>query len=1027
MYLSGNDAPAQPHQRPAARTRANRLALTAAPYLAAFAVPFCVLLAAFAMRGIWPFGDVSVMLYDMPVQYAEYFGWLIQVLHGQGNLLYSNAAGLGGGMFSLFTYYLSSPFNLIAFFFTPETVPQLFSVLYLLKIPACAVCCLVLLRGRLLAADAESWREARIAAASAPAGRQALLVLLACAYALTSYVLGYASNIMWLDGVIMAPLAALGTYRLVQRRACGGLFAACACAIVFNWYTGYMVCLLCVLWFFYELARDRSLRGRRLRRCWRFAATMALAVGAGMVVLIPTALSLLGGKGTHAGLASLACNTGLARNPLAVADLFCIGTLPGITTQANLPALTISALALVGVGMFLANGAVGRRERIAGAAFALVMATSLVFTPVATIWSGFVPESSYTNRNGFAILLVMTVLAAEGLSALSQLDARPRRRCALVGGGATLVSVAGSAAWLYMAKGSLPQAPELVALECGLLAAFTLLVAGIAGTRGAGAAADGKGSQHAEANETAGLDHARTGETGQAEPMADAEHAGSDAERGTASPCPARTGLPLHGPQPILRAALCVALACVFVGEQVFSAQAQLSRCRYTVSGYTDTLTELEAFYNQLEGATAGNEPVSSSEGDSGSDEGKMSGVSGVSSAVAGDADRVSAFTRVGNAAPYWGGSKANGPDNMALVLGVSTFDHYSSTQEYRIQQLLHDLGYSKVTPFGTYYMSSNVIADALLGVTDIVDDQPPAATEPEGAVLRGTWRAYRNELALPLGWGTTGSAHVDWQEGRPLDNQDAMLADAAGNNASALSAVDVQECDGDQDARTFTLTPSADGPVYLYTPTTFVNDLYYEGGVVCELWADGSLVQTIGGRGSCNQVYLGWGRAGQSTQVTIKPLAEQPYELRFEDGTVTDAQSAFWNVPAAELVQAGTVDLQTLQDQLSRIDSAGFELTAYENGRIAATFNAAQDETLVISQPYEDGWTATVNGQPVEVQAAYDGLMGIPVQAGDNVVELHHLTPGLIPGAVVSIASVTLFAVWRIAVRRRSMLRDGE
>ena len=936
MYISGNDASAQPHQRPAARTRASRFARTAAPYLAAFAIPFCVLLAAFAMRGIYPFGDVSVMLYDMPVQYAEYFGWLIQVLHGQGNLLYSNAAGLGGGMFSLFTYYLSSPFNLIALFFTPETVPQLFSVLYLVKIPACAVCCLVLLRGRLLAADAESWREARTTAANAPAGRQALLVLLACAYALTSYVLGYASNIMWLDGVIMAPLAALGAYRLVQRRACGGLFAACACAIVFNWYTGYMVCLLCVLWFFYELARNRSLRGRRLRRCWRFTATMALAVGAGMVVLIPTALALLGGKGTHAGLASLACNTGLARNPLAVADLFCIGTLPGITTQANLPALTISALVLVGVGMFLANGAVGRRERIAGAAFALVMATSLVFTPVATIWSGFVPESSYTNRNGFAILLVMTALAAEGLLALSRLDARPRRRCALVGGGAALVSVAGSAAWLYMAKGSLPQAPELVALECGLLAAFALLVAGAAGTRGVAT-------------------------------------------------------------RPALRTALCVALVCVFACEQVLSAQAQLSRCRYTVSGYTDTLTELEAFYSQLDGATADN------------------------------ADGSFAFARVGNAAPYWGGSKANGPDNMALVLGVSTFDHYSSTQEYRIQQLLHDLGYSKVTPFGTYYMSSNVIADALLGVTDIVDDQPPAATEPEGAVLRGTWRAYRNELALPLGWGATGSANVDWQEGRPLDNQDAMLADAAGNDASALSAVDVQECDGDQDARTFTLTPSTDGPVYLYTPTAFVNDLYYEGGVVCELRVDGSLVQTIGGRGSCNQVYLGWGRAGQSTQVTIKPLAEQPYELRFEDGTVTNAQSAFWDVPAVELVQAGTVDLQTLQDQLSRIDSAGFALTAYENGRIAATFNAAQDETLVISQPYEDGWTATVNGKPVEVQAAYDGLMGIPVQTGDNVVELRYLTPGLIPGMVVGIASVTLFAVWRIAARRRSMLRDGE
>ena len=54
MYISGNDAPAQPHQRPTARTHASRFARTAAPYLAAFAIPFCVLLAAFAMRGIYP-------------------------------------------------------------------------------------------------------------------------------------------------------------------------------------------------------------------------------------------------------------------------------------------------------------------------------------------------------------------------------------------------------------------------------------------------------------------------------------------------------------------------------------------------------------------------------------------------------------------------------------------------------------------------------------------------------------------------------------------------------------------------------------------------------------------------------------------------------------------------------------------------------------------------------------------------------------------------------------------------------------
>ena len=958
-------------RRPAPRAWAS----PAICYASALAIPFAILLATFALLGIYPFGDVSVMVHDMPVQYADYFGWLIQVMHGEGNLLYSNAAGLGGGMFSLFTYYLSSPFNLLAWFFTPETVPQLLSWLTLLKIPACAAACLGFLRGRFLAPEAATWREARALAAAAPATSQGALVLLSCAYALSSYVLGYASNIMWLDGVIMAPCALLGVWRLVQRRSCAGLLAAAAGAIWFNWYTGYMVCLLCVLYFLYELARRTLLHGRRLRTCGRFAATMALAVGAGMVALLPTALSLLGGKGAHAGLASLAFETGLARNPLAVPDLFCIGTTPGITTQANRPAVVISAFALVGAGTFFANKAITGRDHVAGGVFAGFMLASLVLPPLTTIWAGFVPESSYTNRNGFAILLVLVMLAAESLLALRRMPARTAGVRAAIGGGIVLAAFAVSAAFLRFVKHALPQKDELVLLECILLAGFTVLIAALALV---GKAAEGAWRVHV-----------------------------SPAKRTAA--------------RKAATCALCALLVAAFVGEQTYDAQAQLRKCIYTVSGYTEDLTSLEDTYATLSAGQDG-------------------------------------FARVGNTSAYWcnggcGGGKDNGPDNMALMLAYSTFDHYSSTQESRIQELLRNLGYSKVTPFGTYYMSPNTVADALLGVTNIIDDgQPAAAQADDSAVPRESWRAWRNELALPLGWGTTGTTQVTWDDD-PFANQASMLADAAGLDESAaeglFTAPDVRDADGtetgganaaadgnadasssagaDADAsRQFAITARTDGPLLLFFPTLYLDDIYYEGGIACSLSVDGADVQTIGRRGSCNIVYIGTVSAGQTVTVKLTP-ANAAQVAYHDDGSTTTVDEALYQPSAEEVVKAQVLDLDYLQSQLSRVDSAGSALTAYENGRIAATFAAAQDETLVINQPYEDGWTATVNGQPVELQAAYDGLMGIPVQTGDNVIELRYFTPGLVPGTVVGIASVTLFAIWRIAAHRRSMLHDGE
>ncbi len=933
MPCASND-PRKPHP----------LANAALCYLAAFAFPFAVLLAVFATYGICPFGDLSVMLYDMPVQYANYFGWLIEVLHGDANLFYSDAAGLGGGTFSLFTYYLSSPFNLIAFFFTPESVPLLFSVLYLLKIPTCALACLVFLRGRLLAPEAGSFAEARRAAAVAPVQAHISLVLVACAYALSSYVIGYATNIMWLDGVYMLPLAALGTWRLVQRRKCAGLFGAAGVSILFNWYTGYMVCLFCVLYFFYELARRESLSGKRLRTCVRFAVTLALAVGAGIVVLLPTALSLLGGKGEGAGLSNLFVSDAIARSPLYVANLFGIGVTPGIITSVNRPALVISTLALVGFGFFFANPAITRRSRLCAGVLAAAMLASVVVIPLNTVWSGFVAESSYTNRNGFVILFVICALAAEGLLKLPQ--APHPVKSALASGFAITALYLLSAVYWRLTKGSWMPSAELVGLETFLLVALTVLGATI--------------SRALSGRERKGASERATGLLG--------------------------------------TKALCIAGAfavIVFAAEQVRATELQLANCQFSASDYAQDIDEIRDFYSPLYEAQDAGE-----------------------------------FVRVGNASVFWGGSKYNGPDNMALVMGLSTFDHYTSTQASSIQDLLAHLGYSKVTPFGTYYMSSNPVADALLGVTFIADDaQPYETTLLSGAdALRDEYRLYRNNLALPLGWGCLGAGDVAWTDD-PFANQQAMLADAAGQDAdiwNAASVADTGEDVSDADsksgkARTVTITANEDGPLYAYFPTLMVSELYYEGGIACEVSVDGQFVQSVGGRGSCNVVYLGEVSKGQVLTLTIQPKSSGTTQTR-PDGSQATVASQLYAPSAEDLVHAQVLLGSALESQLSRIDSNGFTLKAYDNGTVSATFNAAQDEKLVLSIPYEEGWSATVNGRAVDVEPAYGGLCAVAVEAGENEIELVYTTPGLPQALAVSIASIIAFGVWRVVARRRSI-----
>ena len=81
--------------------------------LAAFMIPLVITAAAYALNGIVPFGDTSVMIWDAKLQYKDYFGYLWDVLHGNADIHFSASKSLGGQMIGLIAYYLTCPLNLL--------------------------------------------------------------------------------------------------------------------------------------------------------------------------------------------------------------------------------------------------------------------------------------------------------------------------------------------------------------------------------------------------------------------------------------------------------------------------------------------------------------------------------------------------------------------------------------------------------------------------------------------------------------------------------------------------------------------------------------------------------------------------------------------------------------------------------------------------------------------------------------------------------------------------------------------------
>ena len=986
-------------QAPSARPAATKSAIAA--YAPSFVVPFFVILFAFASNDIYPFGDISVMMYDMPVQYAQFFGWLSNVINGDASLLYSADAGMGCGTYAQYTYYLSSPLSALVAFCDPSQVPYFFSFLFLVKIPLAAVTCLVFLRGRFIAAGAKG-----------SCATQVLAVVGAIAYSLTSYVTGYSSNIMWIDGVIMAPLACLGVYHLVRGRGCAALFASCACAILFNWYTGYMVCFFTIFYFFYEYARlriderercgldsiadestlggaegcglegaagkERKPSGHPLIHLGiRYAATMILAVGASAVILFPTLIALLGGKGSGAGLASLA-GTIFSLNPFDYANFFAIGTRPGIIVANATPAIVISALVLVGVAVFFADARRSRALRIAGAVIVGIPASSLVLIQLNTIWLGFVPESSYTGRMAFLLLLTMVALAFEGITfclnsrnetlvVAGNPQNRPVRHTSLravVKGGAAAFLVFGCATFnvWYRTLSIRPSAANAV-LELVLITGFTAFLA-LMVRQGPRVPAEGNARE----------------------------------KRATGRKILARAGI--------------ACLVVLFAFEQCYGTAAQYAACNLSASEYSNRINELEKYYE--------------------------------------DYPTDNGFARTGQTCVYYGSSKYNGPDCTGLVLsGSGSFDLYSSTQENSVQNLLMRLGYSKKTPFGTAYQSPNTAADALLSVTNVIAEEQPPETElvaDHAHELYGSYRDWKTTSAMPLGYGIAATAEetelankadysgaatdatddepTDAWSANPFNNQIAMYASVTGADASGLyhKATAVDAGTGGTDQRDFTVTTTSAGPLFLYFPSIYLLDIE-EAGISCYAQVNGTTVEHVGGRGSCNVVYAGTFDAGETITVSIVPTAKGQTTVD-KHGRVVGTKEALFDAPIEAAIKAETLDVDEMKTLLGKLDSAGFSLKSFSNGQVSATFDAQRDETLLISIPYEKGWSATVNGHEVPVHELYGGLLGIDVTAGTNDIELHYMTPGLIPSAIISIASVAAFCAWRAFENRRHRTR---
>ena len=120
-------------------------------------------------------------------------------------------------------------------------------------------------------------------------GRGSMAVSLGCMYALSNFLIGYYSNVMWLDCIMLLPVLAYLIEQLVHTGKWRGYCLVLGYCILTSYYMGFMLCTFAAFYYLAELAAAGS--GRRPEKIrfslLKFAGASVAGAGLAGITLIP--------------------------------------------------------------------------------------------------------------------------------------------------------------------------------------------------------------------------------------------------------------------------------------------------------------------------------------------------------------------------------------------------------------------------------------------------------------------------------------------------------------------------------------------------------------------------------------------------------------------------------------------------------------------------------------------------------------------------------------------------------------------
>lgn len=334
--------------------------------------------------------------------------------------------------------------------------------------------------------------------------------------------------------------------------------------------------------------------------------------------------------------------------------------------------------------------------------------------------------------------------------------------------------------------------------------------------------------------------------------------------------------------------------------------------------------------------------------------------------------------------------NRAGAAFNEGIAHGFNQLSTYSSANNPKAVAFLNSLGYSSEGEFSSVYAAPNLVMDSLLGVRYIGSwSKPVESTETTLPHSNVTSPLYCNPHALSLGYPSANGTDSEstLQGDNPFERQNALFAELTGIDRplyTQLQGVDQSRSDA---SITWAVELPAHTIGYTYAQTGVESDWSQSVGLI----VGGEMISSEATRFSHN--VRAFGESGdESTQHEISMVQGSP-----ETQLPPKSQCLFY-----------ALNIDVFEEGIVRLQSRQFTPDVFEDGHVEGAYNAEMQTDLVLSIPYDKGWSATIDGKEVALSPAFGGGMSqIQVPEGSHRIEMRFQSPGFTVGCAASIAAL--------------------